>query len=122
VRTIAEEGYWFDRSLWSASASRNGGPTGDDARGANLFLMESPTEELLTESELRYPGLRQQFADLKAMAEIPCVHCDSADTAMLVVGVTGRTMSLADLSAGVKLIAHREEPGERWCRTCTRAF
>jgi hypothetical protein len=84
--------------------------------------MESPTDEVLTESENRYPGLRQQFADLKAMAEIACVHCDSPDTAVLVVGITGRTMSLADLSTRVKLVANREEPGERWCRTCTRAF
>lgn len=87
-----------------------------------FLLMDPTTNDLLSEWEEQYPGLRQQLVDLVALAEMPCAYCGSPDTAVLVVGITGRTMCLAGFSNRVKLVANRDEPGERWCRVCSRAF
>lgn len=90
--------------------------------GSRGRKMEPSYEEQLAEWEAQYPGLRQQLAALEAMPRHPCAYCGDTDTAMLIVGVTGRTMSLAALTDRVKLVAYREEPGERWCRICARPF
>lgn len=79
-------------------------------------------ETRLTEWAAAYPGLRDQFGAIDRQIVPTCPHCRSTDTAVIIIGISGRTVRLAALSAKVKLMSDRDEAGTCWCRTCARVF
>ena len=115
-----DEGRWIGSRLPPLGEFDRVFPRGP--AGGGECRMNEEREQRIAEAEAIYPGLRRQLAEIESWALPPCPNCGSAETAVLLVGMTGRTIALAALSDRIQLFANRDEPGERWCRNCSRAF
>ena len=83
------------------------------------------SEKQLQRVEANYPGVRESIERFEAM-EIPaCPSCLSDDTAVIQVGLIGRTMTIAGGTTKFKIIPNRSKP--KWkrkyfCRACEETF
>ena len=83
------------------------------------------SEKQLQRVEANYPGVRESIEHYEAMDIPVCPNCSSHDTALIQVGLIGRTMTIAGGTTKFKLIPNRSEP--KWkrkyfCRACEETF
>jgi len=83
------------------------------------------SEKQLQRVEANYPGVRESIERFEAMDIPVCPSCSSDNTALIQVGLIGRTMAIAGGTTKFKLIPYRREP--KWkknyfCRTCEETF
>ncbi len=75
------------------------------------------SEPWIQSVDAEYPGFREQLLSREAAMLPACPHCSSPDTASVITGVIGRTMSLAAGTTKVKLAANNR-PGRYCCNSC----
>ena len=68
------------------------------------------SEKQLQRVEANYPGVRESIERFEAMDIPVCPSCSSDDTALIQVGLIGRTMTIAGGTTKFKLIPNRSEP------------
>jgi hypothetical protein len=83
------------------------------------------SEKQLQRVEANYPGVRESIERFEAMDIPVCPSCSSDDTAVIQVGLIGRTMTIAGGTTKFKLIPNRSKP--KWkrkyfCRACEETF
>jgi len=83
------------------------------------------SEKQLQRVEANYPGVRESIERFEAMDISACPSCLSDDTAVIQVGLIGRTMTIAGGTTKFKLIPNRSTP--KWkkkyfCRACEETF
>ena len=83
------------------------------------------SEKQLRRVETNYAGVRESIEYYEAMDIPTCPSCASDDTALIQVGLIGRTMTIAGGTTKFKLIPYRREP--KWkkkffCRACEETF
>ena len=83
------------------------------------------SEKQLQRVETNYPGVRESIEHYEAKDIPVCPSCSSDYTAVIQVGLIGRTMAIAGGTTKFKLIPYRREP--KWkrkyfCRTCEETF
>ena len=83
------------------------------------------SEEQLQRVEANYPGVRESIEHYEAMDIPVCPNCSSHDTALIQVGLIGRTMTIAGGTTKFKLIPNRSKP--KWkkkyfCRACEETY
>ena len=83
------------------------------------------SEKQLQRVEANYPGVRESIEHYEAMDIPVCPSCSSDDTALIQVGLIGRTMAIAGGTTKFKLIPNRSKP--KWnkmyfCRACEETF
>ncbi len=72
--------------------------------------------------EEQYPGIVEQVMSFES-AELPdCSYCGSKDTAIVDIGVIGRTISIASATSKFKLILNAPKPGNYFCNDCNKYF
>ncbi|MBT4723583.1 MAG: hypothetical protein HN617_16960 [Planctomycetaceae bacterium] len=83
------------------------------------------SEKQLQRVEANYAGVRESIERYEAMDIPACPSCSSDDTALIQVGLIGRTMAIAGGTTKFKLIPNRSKP--KWnkmyfCRACEETF
>ena len=83
------------------------------------------SEKQLQRVEANYAGVRESIERFEAMDIPVCPSCSSDDTALIQVGLIGRTMTIAGGTTKFKLIPNRSKP--KWnkmyfCRACEETF
>ena len=71
--------------------------------------------------EKDYPGIIKQLDEIEKRSLPNCFLCGSDDTAVVSVGVIGRTILLAGASTKFHLRPNGK-PGEFYCNTCQKYF
>ncbi|MEE4194877.1 MAG: hypothetical protein V2J07_06740 [Anaerolineae bacterium] len=84
--------------------------------------MTKELEERLAGMEENYPGITQQVMRFEQMKMPPCPFCGSEDTAIVQVGIIGRSISVAAASRKVTLVANSPKPGDYRCNDCRNYF
>ena len=83
------------------------------------------SEKQLQRVEANYPGVRESIERFEAMDIPVCPSCSSDDTAVIQVGLIGRTMTIAGGTTKFKLIPNRSTPKwkkKHFCRACEETF
>ena len=84
--------------------------------------MLTVSEESIMNMDASYPGIAEQVHRFEAM-EIPsCDKCGSGDTAIIQVGLVGRTMYLAMATTKFKLLPNYNGHGIYFCNSCKTQF
>ncbi len=83
--------------------------------------MTKELEEQLAHMEENYPGITQQVMRFERMEMPPCPYCGSDDTAIVQVGIIGRSITVAAVSRKVTLVANNK-PGDYRCNLCKEYF
>ena len=79
-------------------------------------------EKTLEQLESQYPGIREQIARHDSV-EIPaCPHCGSDDTAIVHVGMVGRSIQIAGATTKFALVPNSPAPGTYRCNACKGYF
>jgi hypothetical protein len=72
--------------------------------------------------EQTYPGVTEQIDRYQKDEPSSCSHCGSANTANVMVGIMGRSITIA-AETGAKLVPNVEDRlGTYWCRNCKKFF
>jgi len=72
--------------------------------------------------EETYPGVTKQIDRYKQEKPPSCSHCGSDNTADVMVGIIGRSITIA-AETGAKLVPNvKDRLGTYWCRNCKRFF
>ena len=82
------------------------------------MLKVSP--EQLESMEQSYPGIKEQVISQEEAVLPLCSSCGSANTALVSVGVVGRSMSIAGATTKIKLIPNGPKPGDYFCNECRK--
>ena len=71
----------------------------------------------------QYEGIRDQILSFEAMELPQCVSCGCEDTAIIQVGVIGRTMNIAIATSKIKLVSNaNSDHGKYFCNACETFF
>lgn len=84
--------------------------------------MDSEKKEMLARMEENYPGITQQVMQFDAMEMPPCPYCGSEDTAIVQVGIIGRSISVSAATKKVTLVMNGPKPGKYRCNECKEYF
>ena len=69
-----------------------------------------------------YPGLKDQVIHLEGREMPACPHCGSCCTALVGVGVVGRSIQMAVSTTRFRLWANTPRPGKFACASCRCFF
>lgn len=72
--------------------------------------------------EEQYPGIRDSIREFEAAILPECQRCGSDDTCRVLIGIIGRTITIAAATTKVKLIANGIGPEKHYCNACKRFF
>ncbi|HYM44262.1 MAG TPA: hypothetical protein VET46_16000 [Steroidobacteraceae bacterium] len=75
----------------------------------------------LSQLEAQHPGIREEIYRLEDTRLPRCPHCESADTAHVIVGAIGRTIGIATATSKVALVPN-DKAGAYRCNACHRFF
>jgi len=90
---------------------------------AKTDRMIKVSEDELTRMEQDYSGIRSMVEAAERADYPPCPHCNSsADVALVMVGVIGRTIALISATTRRKLIPNGDKKGTHYCKTCETRF
>ena len=82
------------------------------------MLKVSP--EQLESMSQSYPGIKKQVISWEETDCPLCSSCGSANTAVVSVGVVGRSMSIAGATTKIKLVPNGPKPGDYFCNECSK--
>jgi len=80
------------------------------------------TDRELAQVELQYPGITDWVRRLEAEVLPVCPVCGSADTAVVLMGVIGRTIHIVWATTKAKLLMNGPRPGTHYCNHCQAYF
>jgi hypothetical protein len=79
-------------------------------------------QAILYRMEYQYEGIIEQIYTYE-QAKIPtCLICGSSDTARVIPGVIGRTISIAAATSKVKLLLNQSDSEIYFCNQCGSFF
>ena len=79
------------------------------------------SDEWVAAVEAKYPGFRDEVERRESAVLPVCSHCASADTASVLSGVIGRTISLGAATTRARLVPNRR-PEQFYCNGCDQFF
>ena len=83
--------------------------------------MDTEEKDMLENLDKNYPGIKKQVMRFEQMEMPPCPHCGSEDTAIVQVGIIGRSINVAAATRKVTLVANHK-PGDYRCNVCKEYF
>jgi len=72
--------------------------------------------------ESQYLGIAEQIEYFERAILPECGHCRSADTAVVQIGIIGRTIAIAGATSKFHLIPNGPKPDAYWCNGCRQFF
>ena len=84
--------------------------------------MPTTDDKSKDELENQYPGIRASINQFKNDSLPACTHCGSENTAVVQIGIIGRTIHIAGATSKVKLIINGPRPGKYFCNACKNFF
>lgn len=73
--------------------------------------------------ENKYVGISAQIMQFENATLKPCLHCKSDNTALVQVGIIGRTIHIAAATIRMKLVSNpRDRLGKFFCNGCGKFF
>jgi hypothetical protein len=80
------------------------------------------TAEQIESLESSYPGIKDDIQQFENVHLPLCTLCKSNDTAMVQIGVVGRTISICASTTKIRLIPNGPRRGSYFCNTCGKFF
>jgi hypothetical protein len=84
--------------------------------------MDKEFRERFAKMEEIYPGITKQIWHFENMTMPQCPFCDSEDTAIVQIGVIGRTIHIKAGTRKIKLLLNGPRPGDYYCYQCEKYF
>lgn len=84
--------------------------------------MSTKDEESVDELEIQYPGIRASILRFENASLPACTHCGSKNTAVVQIGIMGRTIHIAAATSKIRLIINGPKPGAYFCNACKNFF
>jgi hypothetical protein len=85
-------------------------------------IMSTTDDHSEDQEEKLYPGIRESI-DRYKNSDLPvCKHCGSKNTAVVQIGIMGRTILLAGSTSKIKLLINGPKPGTYFCNDCKKFF
>ena len=72
--------------------------------------------------EKQHPGITGWVLRLEDEVLPICPHCGSTDTAVVLIGIIGRTIHIAAATTKARLLPNGPKPGTHYCNHCEEYF
>jgi len=79
------------------------------------------TEDAICELDRQYPGFRDALAVYESRELPSCPTCGSIETAVVITGFVGMTISLSAATTKIRLVPNGH-PADFYCRACDEYF
>jgi|FLOH01.1.fsa_nt_gi hypothetical protein len=79
-------------------------------------------DEGLDRLENDYPGIKKNILKIENTVLPACARCGSEDTAMIGVGIVGRSCRMTGATTKWRVIPNGPPPGEFFCNPCNEFF
>lgn len=84
--------------------------------------MLKASREVIDSMETQYPGISKTIQYFENLDIPPCPKCGSEDTAIVQVGIIGRTIYIASVTTKFALRPNGPVPGKYYCNSCSKYF
>jgi hypothetical protein len=84
--------------------------------------MTTSDDKSKDEIESQYPGIRASIHKFENANLPACTHYGSENSAVVQIGIMGRTILLAGATSKIKLIINGPKPGTYFCDACKKFF
>ena len=80
------------------------------------------SEQAIEQMEVNYPGIKEQIMRFENAILPRCVHCGSASTADVQIGLIGRTINISAATTKFKLVPFPPKQARYFCNSCGKFF